>query len=73
MITRLALAAAISMAVMALMTVRSALIEKGATTERDRVEVKGKATDAKAKTARKKAEAAPHEALARYCRDCAGK
>lgn len=71
MITRYALAAAVAFAAMAGW---SAWMQgKGVNKERARVETIGKKIDAKARTARKKAEAKPHEALARYCRDCAGK
>lgn len=49
-------------------------IAKGVEKERVRVETIGETTDARAqeavRTARKRAEAKPDEALLRYCRDC---
>lgn len=65
---RYALAAAVAFAAMAGWSVF--FVQKGVQKERSRVEAKGKATDAKAKVARKKAEAKPHDSLRAYCRDC---
>jgi hypothetical protein len=68
MIARYALAAALAFAAMAGW---SAWMQgKGVQRERVRVEKIGKKIDARAKTARKKAEARPHDSLRAYCRDC---
>ena len=42
----------------------------GVKSERARVEIIGKKTDARAKVARKKAEEKPHDSLRAWCRDC---
>lgn len=42
----------------------------GARKEIVRVEKIGKKIDARAKVARKKAEAKPHQSLEKWCRDC---
>lgn len=70
-LARHALAAAVAFAAMAGWS--AWMQSKGVQKERDRVSTIGKRIDARAKTARKKAEAKPHEALVRYCRDCDGK
>lgn len=44
--------------------------QSGVTSERVRVEAIGKQVSVKAKVRRKEAEQKPHEALAKYCRDC---
>ena len=68
MIARYALAAALAFAAMAGW---SAWMQgKGVQRERVRVEKIGKKIDARAKTARKKAEERPHDSLRAYCRDC---
>ena len=44
--------------------------QKGVQSERVRVEIIGKKTEARAKVARKKAEEKPHDSLRAWCRDC---
>lgn len=45
-------------------------VQRGVKKERARVEAIGNKTDAKARKARKAAEAKPSDVLFRYCRDC---
>lgn len=67
-VARYAIAAALALAAMAGW---SAWMQgKGVSRERARVEMIGKKVDARAKVARKKAEAKPHDALRSFCRDC---
>lgn len=68
MISRYALAFAAALAAMAGWS--AWMQNKGVQSERARVEIIGKKTDARAKVARKKAEAKPHDALRAWCRDC---
>jgi hypothetical protein len=68
LITRYAVAAAAACAVMGLMY--QSTVQRGVNKERARVEAIGNKTDAKARKARKAAEAKPSAALSRYCRDC---
>ena len=67
-ITRYALAAAMAFAAMAGWS--AWMQSKGVKKERARVETIGKKIDAKARVARNKAEAKPHDSLRAYCRDC---
>jgi hypothetical protein len=67
-VTRYAMAAAVALAAMAGWS--AWMQSKGVNKERARVETIGKKIDAKARTARKKAEAKPHDSLRAYCRDC---
>lgn len=68
LITRYAVAAAAACAVMGLMY--QSTVQRGVKKERARVEAIGNKTDAKARKARKAAEAKPSDVLFRYCRDC---
>lgn len=67
-LARYAMAAALAFAAMAGWS--AWMQSKGVQKERDRVSSIGKKIDARARTARKKAEAKPHDALRSYCRDC---
>ena len=67
-LARYAFAAAAALGVMAWMS--SAAVNRGVEKERARVEKVGAKINAKAKAARKKAEAEPHDALRAWCRDC---
>lgn len=67
-VTRYAMAAAVALAAMAGWS--AWMQAKGVSKERVRVERIGKKIDARAKTARQKAEAKPHDSLRAYCRDC---
>lgn len=71
LITRYAVAAAAAFAVMGWMY--HSTVQRGVNKERARVDVIGNKTDAKARQARKAAEAKPNAALSKYCRDCGGK
>lgn len=63
-------ATAAAIALVAMFGYSAWMQSKGVNKERARVEKIGKKIDAKARTARKKAEAKPHEALRNWCRDC---
>lgn len=70
-LARYAFAAAVALGAMAWWS--SSMVNRGVQRERVRVEKIGKKTDAKAQKARRAAEAKPHDALAKYCRDCGSK
>jgi tRNA A-37 threonylcarbamoyl transferase component Bud32 len=67
-VAKYALAAAVAFAAMAGWS--AWMQSNGVNKERARVETIGKKIDAKARTARTKAEAKPDDALRRWCRDC---